>query len=183
VGSSQPIQRVNEPWSHIAQSDSLHYQLLYDVRTSIPDGWEPLVFLIPLFVIGLWAYRHHRTEDATSRRALVFGFGLMFCSGFGMLLVVSGSLLPHIGLRVRMASGRYEVLEGVVADFEPGYGGTSLEQWTLETPTGPRRYSYAVNVLAGGYDGSGDRRGLLKNGAHVRVFDVAGRIARLEVAC
>jgi len=161
----------------------VHYQVIYDVRTSFPEGWDPLIVLVPALLIGAWIYRQHRAGmSAGDRRALVVGCVVMFCSSFGTLFVVTSNLLPYMALRVRLHTGAYLVLEGTVTNYRSGNRGTRLESWTLQTPSGAHEYAYSISVLGGGYDGTADRGDLLANGASVRVFDVDGRIARLEVA-
>jgi hypothetical protein len=142
------------------------------------------MLVLPVFLLGFWAYHHHRATSSTPNlRAMLIGWILMSFAVLGLLFFVGGSLLPYIALRVRMARSSYEVLEGAITDFRTGHGGTRLETWTLQTHNGARSYAYSAHVLGGGYDGTGKAGSRLRNGLHARLYDVGGRIARLEVAC
>ena len=82
-----------------------------------------------------------------------------------------------------MLDGHYQVYEGVVADFVPGdVGDHRPETWTLRTPSGSFTYSYSPSILTAGYDQTAANGGLIANGVHLRVRDVGGSIARLEIA-
>jgi hypothetical protein len=166
------------------EADSLCFQVVYDVRRSIPGGWDLPMLMVAVFLLGFWAYRYHGSNDSMKDlRAMVIGLILMSIAVLGVLFFTVGSLVPYMALRVRMARGSYEELEGVVTAFRSGYAGTRLETWTLQTPNGTRTYAYSTHILAGGYDGTSATGSLLKRGIRARVYDVGGRIARLEVAC
>lgn len=164
--------------------DSTCFHVVYDIRRSLPGGSELPFLEIPIFLLGFWAYRHHRSSNSMEGvRATLIGFVLMALAVFGLLFFINGSLLTYIAIRTRVARGAYEVLEGVITEFRSGYAGTRLEQWTLQTRSGQRTYAYSEHVLAGGYDGTTAAGSLLRTGLRVRVYDVRGRIARLEVEC
>ena len=104
--------------------------------------------------------------------------------GFAALFVVAGTALPYVGLRLLLARGQYRLVEGVVRDFVPGDAGDHrAESWTLESSAGSFHYSYNPAIIGeGGYDQTAAHGGQVREGKHVRVLDVNGRIARLEIS-
>ncbi len=164
--------------------DSLHYQLVYDVRTSVPGVWFVTIFPFLVFLIGYWAFRQH-SSGASSRyfRASLVGVFLMVLGAGGVLVIVGGSVLPDLAMRLAVTRGRYQVFEGLVTNFAAGDRGDHVtETWILETPAGPRTYAYSPSVLGPGYDLTAGHGGAVRDGVHARVADVNGRIVRLELA-
>ena len=77
-------------------------------------------------------------------------------------------------LRDALRSGHYERVEGVVSEYVPeGPGSHPPESWSV----GGRRYTM-YRAFTSGFNAPGR----VNAGEHVRIADVAGRIARLEIA-
>jgi hypothetical protein len=82
-------------------------------------------------------------------------------------------------LRDRLASGEYERVESRVENFVPGDGGGHREEsWTVVSGGRAYRYRYVHSKTQPGFHASA---GPVRAGARVRIADVGGYIARLEV--
>jgi hypothetical protein len=166
--------------------DSVHYRVLYDVRHSFPDtafaAFVPLIFVL----IGFLVYRQRAViarYGGSSLRVSFFGLAAMVIGGAGTLFLVVGTVFPDIGLRIALADGHYQVHEGIVANFVPGDSGDHRsESWSLDTGTESFSYSYSPSILEPGYNLTAAHGGQIANGLRVRVWNVGGNIARLEVA-
>jgi hypothetical protein len=91
--------------------------------------------------------------------------------------------MPYTVLRVRLARGHYELVEGVVEHFVPGDDDDHREEsFSVSTASGVHSYHYSPARIAGGYVQTHPHGGRLSEGVQVRIFDVDGRIAHLEVA-
>ena len=164
--------------------DSVQFRAVYDVRHSFPDtalaAFIPLIFV----VIGFVLYRQRSAVarfGGSSLHVSLFGIAAMLIGGAGALFLLVGTILPDIGLRIALAGGRYQVHEGTVSDFVPG-DGHRPETWILRTPDSSFSYSYSPPILEPGYNKIAPEGGYIRNGLHVRLWDVGGNIARLEVA-
>ena len=106
----------------------------------------------------------------------------MVLGGAGVLAVFGGSVVPDLVMRMNVARGRGQVFDGVVTDFTPGDPGDHVtERWVLQTPNGRRTYAYSPSIIGPGYDRTAAHGGLVRDGLNVRVTDVGGWIARLEI--
>jgi hypothetical protein len=89
----------------------------------------------------------------------------------------------HARLRAALRGGGYTTVEGVVHDFvAPGDERLPRRQLLVESGPEAHWYPYALSRLSPGYRRPSPRGGGLRDGARVRIADVGGVIARLEVA-
>ena len=73
-------------------------------------------------------------------------------------------------------------VEGVVYDLPQGTPkDVDGRSWVVESGKTAHWYRYDSSPLTVGYRRSAPGTGGLRDGAHVRIADVGGRIARLEV--
>jgi hypothetical protein len=111
---------------------------------------------------------------------------IVFFLGFAVLLALIQSILigkEYAGLRSALARGEFNHVEGVVTGFAP-------EDPTIKNPgrfgvitaDGRHEYSISRSIVSQGFTGGSPYDGLLQEGMRVRIADVDGKIARLEVA-
>jgi hypothetical protein len=161
-------------------ADSLSYQVIYDVRHAMPNTWFLSLAFLLVFMAGLALYR--RASSFRSSRPGLVGLGLMLMGGAWVLFAIGATIIPYVGMRLHLSRGQYRVAEGIVHDFQAGASGDHREEsWTLQTPSGVVRYAYSPSLLEAGYNQTAPRGGQIRNGVQVRLFDVDGRIARLEI--
>lgn len=118
-------------------------------------------------------------RNAEPRLSLLFRNVLV---AFGVALsgvTFFGTYSEYANLRDALRQGRYRTVEGIVTDFQPGdYGGHRHETFKV----GDARYSYLWPEITSAYNTPLPRGGFIREGLRVRIADVDGRIARLEVA-
>jgi hypothetical protein len=160
--------------------DSVTYHLIYDVRQALPNAWWLPLFTLLVAFGGFAFYRSTRSSDSTG--ASIFALGVLVIGSLGTLVAVTGTIIPYFDMRRDVSRGQYRVVEGIVREFVPGDAGDHRsESWTVMTATGPVCFSYSPSLLDAGYNQTAPHGGRIAGGVRVRVFDVDGRIARLEI--
>jgi hypothetical protein len=158
-------------------------EVVYDAAQLAFPAWP--VALVGLAVaaagVGLGAYFRWRTIESaiakmTVTSAIIFGVSWA-------LLVGGGLYAQHNQLRRELADGSFVRVEGVVYDNPPA---NKLEDpqgdsWVVEVGQVAHWYRYDSSPLAVGYHRTGPGTGGLRDGTKVRIADIGGRIARVEV--
>ena len=161
---------------------SAAYQVIYDAAQVRFPAWPvaSLGLIVAAFGIGLGAYFRHRAIGSPAARIVVTS-AIIF--GVSWALLVGGGLYAQHGqLRSALAEGSVVRVEGVVYDSPPGPADQANDRsWVVESGTTAHWYRYDRSPLAVGYRRTGPGTGGLRDGARVRIADVGGRIARLEV--
>jgi len=130
--------------------------------------------------VGLGAYLRRRAVASTAARTVATS-AVIFGASWA-LLVGGGLYAQHGQLRSALDDGSFVRVEGVVYDRPPGAardaeGGS----WVVETGTVAHWYRYDSSPLTVGYRRTAPGTGGLRDGSRVRIADVGGRIARVEV--
>jgi hypothetical protein len=102
-------------------------------------------------------------------------FGAMWALVIGTALVVQ-----HARLRAALDDGSFTLVEGVVYDRPPGDADGA--SWVVESGAKAHWYRYGRAWWTAGYQRRAPGGGGVRNGSRVRIADVGGRIARIEVA-
>jgi hypothetical protein len=93
-----------------------------------------------------------------------------------------GLYAQHGQLRSALAERSYVAVEGVVYDSPQGAAkDVDGKSWVVESGRTAHWYRYDSSPLSVGYRRSAPGTGGLRDGARVRIADVGGRIAKLEV--
>jgi hypothetical protein len=88
-----------------------------------------------------------------------------------------------LGAWFRVSRGHYVTVEGTVEDFIAGDSGDHRpETWSVRDSKGLHRYSYSPSRGFVGFTQTQAHGGPMRSGLRVRVADVDGLIARLEIA-
>ena len=103
--------------------------------------------------------------------------------GISWTLLVGGGLYAQHGqLQRALREGSFVPVEGIVHDEPSGRArDTDGASWVVEAGTTAHWYRYDRSPLAVGYRRSAPGTGGLRDGVRVRIADIGGRIARLEV--
>lgn len=160
----------------------LTYEIIYDAARLPFPGWPVAVLGVAVAAAGagLGAYTRRRASASpllrvVSTSAVVFGASWA-------LLVGGGLYAQHSQLREALRKGSFVRVEGIVHDRPPGGANEDIgPSWVVESGEVAHWYRYDRSPLAIGYRRSAPGSGGLTNGARVRIADIGGRIARLEV--
>ena len=154
----------------------------YDAAQSAFPAW-PLALLglaAAAAGIGLGAYFRQRKIDSGVARTIVTStiiFGVSWT-----LLVGGGLYAQHNQLRRELGEGSFVRVEGIVYDNPPGaLKDAQPDSWVVEAGKVAHWYRYDSSPLAVGYRRTGPGTGGLRDGTKVRIADIGGRIARVEV--
>jgi hypothetical protein len=159
------------------------YRVLYDAGAAwFPSWWLAALGLVP--ALGGFLLMRGPEPAARARRAARF-LGTICLVGGACWAIVLGVVLyaQHARLRAALRGGGYTTVEGVVHDVvAPGEDDYRGDSWLVESGPEAHWYPYALSRLSPGYRRPSPRGGGLRDGARVRIADVGGVIARLEVA-
>ena len=158
------------------------YRTVYDAAQLIFPAWP--VAAVGLVVaaagVGLGAYLRGRAVTSAALRTVVTS-AIIF--GVSWTLLVGGGLYAQHGqLRTALREGSFVRVEGVVYDTPRGPAdGIVRGNWVVESGNTAHWYPYDNSLLAVGYRRTAPGTGGLRDGSRVRIADIGGRIARLEV--
>jgi hypothetical protein len=152
--------------------------MIFDVSRQLPQNWWMIAIPLVMVVVGLGVFRKKSTP--------VYKVFLVFFLGFAVLMALVQSVLigkEYAELRSALARGDFNRIEGVVTDFTPENPAIDRpERFGVITTAGRHEYSISRSIVAQGFTGGPPYDGLLQEGVLVRIADVDGKIARLEVA-
>jgi hypothetical protein len=143
------------------------------------DSWRGLQFGVRMLGIALLIALVGAFFDKLNQRK-VFGMKTRVVSGFVLICAIVslvGGYSDYKTIRDALHRGEYRVVEGVVTRFVPATEWGATESFVV----GDHRYEYSDAVVVAGYHRTSASGGVIRNGLHVRIADVDGGIARLEV--
>jgi pimeloyl-ACP methyl ester carboxylesterase len=161
---------------------SATYRVIYDAAELRFPAWPVAAVgvVVAALGVGLGAYFRRRGVSSALARTVVTS-AIIF--GVSWSLLVGGGLYAQHGqLRSALREGSFVRVEGLVYDSPPGaakdaQGGS----WVVESGKTAHWYRYDGSPLAVGYRRSAPGTGGLRDGSRVRIADIGGRIARVEV--
>ena len=147
--------------------------VLYDVTRSSVIAWQDVLPSVLMIALGLLLWL--RRDDKRYR------IGSLALLGFGILVgtvSVAVAAIQHRALSRRLATGDYDRVEGAITNFSPGsFDGHTTELFTVAGHT----YTFKSTVTRAGYHDVQGSNGPLRDGVVVRIADINGTIARLEL--
>jgi len=157
------------------------YHVVFDATLTGGRYWWFPASGAAFFVIGLvWiAVQRVLTRKARSwlfraQPYVVTAFALLWT-----ILAASIYFYQYGRLKDALQSGRYEVVEGVVTHFVPmPPEGHASEHFEVDG----HHYSYSDYGIQPGFNNTSSHGGPIREGLRVRIADVDGSIARLEIA-
>ncbi|HEX6049907.1 MAG TPA: hypothetical protein VFZ21_11590 [Gemmatimonadaceae bacterium] len=159
------------------------YEVVYDAARLVFPGWPVATLGVAVAALGagLGAYARRRATGSPVVRTVATS-AVVFGAAWALLLG-GGLYAQHAQLRRALSgTGVYVSFEGIVHDRPRG---GSLDpagaSWVVESGEVAHWYRYDRSPLSVGYRRSAPGTGGLTNGARVRIVDVGGRIARVEV--
>lgn len=163
-----------------AEAETPAYQVVFDARDQGIRPWEGPGFGLLFVAIGAcWLTYRRAWPVARNRFDAAFPY---VWTGFAVLwtLAVSAVVMhDYLALVNALEEGRYDVVEGPVEQFVPmPKEGHTSERFVVDG----RRYSYSDFEITTAFNNTSSHGGPIRQGLRVRIFDVNGNIARLEVA-
>lgn len=163
-------------------ADSVHYQIVYDAATAgYTDWWFPASGIAIFAVSAFFVWMNKRVNGGPLRQGVFYaacGFAVLWTAG-AFAVTYNG----YASLRDALRTGRYRVITGVVSNFQPSDAeGHRMERWNVESGGTIYHYEYSPFVLSPGFRMTARDGGPIGMGVEVRIADVDGNIARLEVA-
>lgn len=168
--------------------DEMGYTIVYNVQDLPAIEWGTVglsAVLVFCFLTVLAALRRYltiwRRDGEHWGRGMFLGIG---AAGSIIIVLATGvdAFLQYSDvsrLQDRVSSGRYELVEGQVMDFVPGdREGHQYEMFTVASNGRRYQYRYRSSTIVPGFHQSA---GPVHPGAYVRIADVDGYIARLEI--
>ncbi len=158
----------------------------YDVVYSLPwNLYTPRALLalpaIPMILLGRYLWQRNAGSDVWDWLSRLAAPAFLVFAGAGMLFMFL--LIPTaqgLNLWVRVARGHSSTVEGVVEQFELGNGHVA-ERWVVVSQGVAHTYVYNPFKMTPGFDRIQRDGGPIHSGLRVRITDVGGHIARLEV--
>lgn len=158
----------------------MKYRLVFDV---VQEGYRNWDFVAPglIFVVigvGMLIHRWKSPAKDTTLRARIFPY---FFAGFALFWTTTSfwsTFSDYYKLKQALQTGKFEVVEGTIIDFVPmPWAGHAQEHFKVKE----HYYEYSnFNVIAG-FNKTQAYGGPLRGGLQVRIADVGGQIARLEI--
>ncbi len=162
------------------------FDTVFDVTQS---GYRQLAVLRPQAIIAVlllglagWIVVATRRSHRVPRGIgilLALVPALIGAVAFGVVALGVLSLVSqNTALRGALKAGRAVIVEGTVSDFAPqapdGHGPESFV-------VSGHRYEYSSSVLSAAFNQISGQHGPIRNGLPVRIADVNGQIAKLEI--
>jgi hypothetical protein len=159
------------------------YHTVFDITVNGYKDWTFPAHGLIFIVAGILAWRYGPTHLKGWTRASPFARDA-FCSfwiGFSILWTVTSFLSTYADyrdLRRKFEEGRFQVVEGVVSEFDPETNGHKVERFCVRGTC----FEYSTWIVQAGFNHSNAVGGPIRLGLPVRVSYVyGGRIVKLEV--
>lgn len=159
----------------------MEYTTVFDVARDGFVEWKfPALGLILVAVgagMALYDWRQPKVRSTGMKRV----FSLIYLTFAILWTLTSFTFLysEYASLRDALVTGRYAVVEGVVTNFKPAPAEGHADE---EFDVAGHHYSFSDYVVIAGYHRSRSHGGAFREGLRVRIADVEGQIARLEIA-
>lgn len=159
----------------------MKYIVVFDVTQAGFKDWHFSAFGLIFVVIGtgMLIYRwKNPAKDSTFRTRF---FPYVF-TAFAVLWTATSfwaTFSDYRHLRDALLNGKYTIVEGTVMDFVPmPYSGHAMEKFNVAG----HHYEYSDYNVVAGFNNTQSHGGTIRQGLRVRIADVDGQIARLEIA-
>ena len=157
----------------------MHYEVVFDCcEAGYRNWWFPMLgFGLAAVMFGFERVvepRLPRFMRPRWRLPPIFIYGFI---AFWIALTFSFTIYDFAHVCGALRGGRAIVVEGAVRDFLPG--GESRKTETFKV--GGRSYEYSQSEVQAGFNTVASQGGPIRDGLGVRIHDVDGQIARLEV--
>ncbi len=159
----------------------MKYKVVFDVVQVGFKDWSFSAFGLIFIVIGvgmlIYRWKNPAKDSTFWTRISPYAF-----TAFAFFWTATSFWATYSGyrhLRDALLNGKYTVVEGTVTDFVPmPYTGHAMEKFNVNG----YHYEYSDFVVVAGFNNTQSHGGPIRQGLKVRIADVGGKIARLEIA-
>ena len=158
---------------------SVRYETIFDARDTLGHAALPAVLGVALVVAGLVTL--HVGSQRPKRWHLVWsGASIALFAAVWTMIAFLGPVRGNRALAAALASGRYDVGEGIVHDYQPmPRNRTGVHE---SFAVGAHEYRVSnYDESTGGFNRTALNGSPIRDGARVRIADIGGVIARLEL--
>jgi hypothetical protein len=158
-----------------------NFTLIFDVTEAGYRQWNfPAFGLIFVAIgIGLLIYQYLRPTQKAKTFRRWFPFVYLAFAVVWTLGSFAATFTDYLRLRNAVRDGRCEIVEGTITDFVPmPYQGHAMEHFVVNG----HYFKYSDFVVTAGFNNTQSHGGPLSEGKRVRICNVGGEIARLEIA-
>ena len=160
---------------------ALKFELIFDAEEAGYRCWWFPAFGLIFVALGL-AQLIYRWKRASSEPhgwwSRISPHILLAFALFWVVTSFVGTFSEYWELRQALRSGQFKVVEGKVTNFVPmPYHGHANERFTVKG----HRYEYSDYGVSAGFNNTRFHGGPIREGLIVRIADVRGKIARLEI--
>lgn len=161
---------------------STGYELVYDAARLPFPGWPVAVIGLAVAAAGVGFGAYLRRCGVASQSMRTIATSAVIFGASWALFVGGGLYAQHSQLRSALREGSFVPVEGLVHD-RPSGAATDANgaSWVVESGETAHWYRYDRSLLSVGYRRAAPATGGIRDGSRVRVADIGGRIARLEV--
>lgn len=159
----------------------MEYEVIFDLAQSgYRPWWFPALGLI-FTIVGAVLVKFRRVvQQWRMPRVLgkIFPYIFLGFSIFWTLAAFAGTYAEYYFLRKAYDEGRYQVLEGIVAQFDPmPYSGHKRESFVV----GGKKFSYSDFEMTSAFNNTQSHGGSIRDGLYIRVTYVEDAIVKLEI--
>lgn len=157
------------------------YQVVFDVGREGYRAWSLVWGLVLFTAVGtgwiLWRRSYPGPGGKWTQRVTPYAFLLVTVSATVIANVTA--YLEYRGLVEGLRTGNYRLVVGRVEQFDPmPWEGHKNESFVIDG----HRYSYSDYDGSAGFNRTSSHGGPIRQGLSVRIADIHGVIARLEIA-
>ncbi|HEX6807267.1 MAG TPA: hypothetical protein VF118_04725 [Gemmatimonadaceae bacterium] len=155
---------------------------MFDVARQGFVVWDtPLQVGLALTAVGavMFSYYTLRPNASHADRNRPIAVTYLIFAVFWTLLAVGGTYHNYRLVRDALVDGKFILVEGVVSNFKPQPPEGHVDE---QFDVGTHHYGFSDYFIIPGYHTSRSHGGAFREGLRVRIADVNGEIARLEIA-
>lgn len=160
-----------------------NYQLVFDAAAQGYTTWRAAILPASIAVVGILLAVASHEQALDKRRGLNFYQTLAASVGvlaaLGCVAMLVHTWREYDILRGSLRSGNFRLVEGRVTGLVPeGPDGHPMETFRVDGT----RFTYSTSDITSAFHWTVARGGPIREGLRVRIADVNGAIARLEIA-
>jgi hypothetical protein len=173
------------PHATAPRADTIRYRVAYDAESSGFQHWNFVAVCVAILIVLFTLVSLSHRDGSRIARVRPFLYLGIFFFAVGALPASRSAYRDFTHLQKALRDGRYTVVEGRVSEFRPERSGSSTrlpETFKVRSDDHLYAYSYSSTDLKPGFNQTNRLAGPVRQMLRVRIADIDGRIARLEVA-